>query len=35
VRPGAVRTLPQNGARMVRVRAADRAFNLSTPARWP
>jgi uncharacterized lipoprotein YddW (UPF0748 family) len=35
IRPGGVRTVPHNGARLVRVRAADRAFNLSTPARWP
>ena len=33
--PGSVRTVPQDGARQVRVRAADRAFNVSSPARWP
>jgi hypothetical protein len=35
IRPGSIRAIPLNGARAVRVRAADRAFNLSTPARWP
>ncbi|MBL8980937.1 MAG: family 10 glycosylhydrolase [Gemmatimonadetes bacterium] len=35
VRPGTVTSFARNGAQRVRVRAADRAFNLSTAARWP
>ena len=35
VRPAAVTSFERNGSRQVRVRAADRAFNLSTAARWP